>query len=115
MAGFTEQARNDMLASRFTNSNIYVALFTSAGEVNVSEYKRQKANFSTPEKGQTVNTNAIFFPIVNTAWGTITEVGLFDAQTGGNVLAKIAPEYVKVLDPGSQYHIPAGMALARLI
>lgn len=112
---FTEQARNDMLNSRFTASDIYVALFTSAGEVAVAGYTRQKATFSAPDKGQVVNTNAIFFPIVNTTWGTITEVGLFDAVTGGKLLAKMTPEYIKTMDPGSQYHIPSGMALARLI
>lgn len=115
MAGFSERAKNDMLNSRFVAGNVYVALFNKDGEVAAAEYSRQQADFSVPEFGQTVNQNDIFFPVANTDWGVITEVGLYDIEAGGNLLAKMAPEWMKLINPGSQYHIPEGMAICRLI
>lgn len=52
---------------------------------NTSQALTQK--MSTPALGKTENTDIIYFPEATGAWGTITHLVLYDAPTGGNLLA----------------------------
>jgi hypothetical protein len=74
-------------------SNFYLALFTSdpgeAGtgtEVSDSAYKRQPIIFGNIIDGAISNTNVIEFATASTDYGTITHVGIYDSQSGGNLL-----------------------------
>jgi len=81
----------------------YVALFTAAPgetgggtEVATGAYARQAIAFtvSGSAPSQAANNAQIEFPTATAGWGTISHVGIFDASTGGNMLA-----YGEVLNP----------------
>ncbi len=73
----------------------YVALYTAAPsdsgggtEVSGNGYIRKAVAFdaaSTPG-GTTSNTGAVSFTASGGSWGTITHIGIFTAETGGNLL-----------------------------
>lgn len=75
---------------------IYVGLFTStpsdAGggtEVSGGSYARKStaaADWTTPSGGSIENANAITFAEATADWGEVTQFGLFDALSGGNLL-----------------------------
>ena len=73
----------------------YVALYTAAPsdsgggtEVSGNGYSRQAVTFAAASSpaGTTSNTGAVSFTAAGGAWGTITHIGIFDADTGGNLL-----------------------------
>lgn len=111
--GFTEYGKNTMLDFRLKDNKTFVGLHNSQGEVTASDYKRQEVNFSPSANGQIVTSGDIFFPVAASHWGEIIAVGLYDSN--GNLLAESKPEWIKTIDAGSQYHIPKGMGIARLI
>lgn len=112
---FTDVTKDSMLNSRFVEKEVYVGLFNSTGEVTASEYKRIKIPFSQSEKGQIINEKDIFFDVAKSSWGVIDSVGLFDSLQEGELLGEMEPEYKKFIDAGTQFFIPKGMAIARLI
>lgn len=93
----------------------YVALFTSnpaedasGTEVSTSgtAYARQSVTFSV--SGNTAsNTAAIEFPTATASYGTVTHVGVFDASSGGNLIAYAALTTSKAIDTGDVMRIPA--------
>jgi hypothetical protein len=73
----------------------YVALYTAAPsdsgggtEVSGNGYAREAVVFDAASSpaGTTSNTGAVSFTAAGGAWGTITHIGIFDADTGGNLL-----------------------------
>jgi hypothetical protein len=73
----------------------YVALYTAAPsdsgggtEVSGSGYTRQSVTFAAASSpaGTTSNTNTVSFTASGGSWGTITHIGIFDADTSGNLL-----------------------------
>jgi hypothetical protein len=84
----------------------YVALYTAAPsdagggtEVAGNGYAREAVVFDAASSpaGTTSNTGAVSFTAAGGAWGTITHLGIFDADTGGNLLwhgALTAPKTV---------------------
>lgn len=94
----------------------YLALFTSnpdedasGTEVSTSgtAYARQTAAFTV--SGNTAsNSAAIEFPTATASYGTVSHVGVFDASTGGNLLAYAALSTSKVIDTGDVLRVPAG-------
>ena len=70
---------------------LYTAAPSDAGggtEVSGGGYARQAIAFdaaSTPD-GTTSNTAAVEFEATGAAFGTVTHIGIFDADTGGNLL-----------------------------
>tara|TARA_A100001201_G_scaffold142558_1_gene141098 strand:+ start:898 stop:1281 length:384 start_codon:yes stop_codon:yes gene_type:complete len=75
-------------------STIYVALFTSAPndagggtEVSGNGYARQSMAFGTASSGSISNSSSVEFPTATGDQGTIVAMGLFDASSGGNLLA----------------------------
>ncbi|TVZ81295.1 hypothetical protein FB379_11794 [Aeribacillus composti] len=74
-------------------SALYLALFTSdpgdngeGTEVSDSAYARQEIIFSEITDGTVSNTNLIEFAPAAVNYGVITHVGIYDSQTGGNLL-----------------------------
>jgi len=92
----------------------YLALFTSdpqddasGTEVSGGGYARQSASFTV--SGDTASTSAnIEFPTATASYGTVTHVGVFDASTGGNLIAHAALTASKAIDTGDVFRVPAG-------
>ena len=94
----------------------HLALFTSnpdedasGTEVSTSgtAYARQSAAFTV--SGNTAsNTAAIEFPTATASYGTVSHVGVYDASTGGNLLAYAALSTSKTIDTGDVLRVPAG-------
>ena len=73
----------------------YVALYTAAPsdsgggtEVSGNGYAREAVTFAaaTSPGGTTSNTGAVSFTASGGDWGSITHIGIHDAETGGNLL-----------------------------
>ena len=94
----------------------YVALFTSnpaedasGTEVSTSgtAYARQSVTFSVSGNTAT-NTAAIEFPTATASYGTVSHVGVFDASTGGNLIAYAALTTSKAIDTGDVLRVNSG-------
>lgn len=92
----------------------YIGLFTSnpgetgAGtEVSGGGYTRESATFSVTGNLAS-NTNVIEFPTATASWGTITYGAVFDAPSGGNMIAYGALTTAKAIDTGDILRIPIG-------
>jgi hypothetical protein len=78
---------------------LYVALFTAAPndggggtEVSGGSYARvavtnNATNFPAAASGAKSNGTAITFPTATAGWGTVTHWAIFDASSGGNLVA----------------------------
>ena len=93
----------------------YIALFTSnpaedasGTEVSTSgtAYARQSATF-TVSGNEATNSAAIEFPTATASYGTVTHIGVFDASTGGNLIAYAALTKSKAIDTGDVLRLPA--------
>jgi hypothetical protein len=94
----------------------YLALFTSnpdegdvGTEVSTSgtAYARQSIAFTV--SGDTAsNTAAVEFPTATASYGTVSHVGVYDASTGGNLIAYAALTTSKAIDTGDVLRVPAG-------
>ena len=108
---FTDYLEDKILKHIFTGTNytapttIYVGLHTSASsdaaagtEVSGGAYARQTAAFAVTGTNPTeaATTAAIEFPVATASWGTVTYAGVYDALTGGNLLA-----YAELTDPAN--------------
>jgi len=96
-------------------STVYVALYTvspsdSGGgtEVSGGSYQRQSVTFSAASGGSISNSADITFPQATANWGTIVAVGLFDAQTAGNLLWYGDLTTSKTVNSGDIFKISAG-------
>lgn len=102
MAGFTDYSEDLVLdwlltAGAATRPTAwYVALYTVAPtdtgggtEVSGGSYARQTVAFSVSGTSPATATNSadIEFPEATANWGTVVAAGVFDASTGGNLLA----------------------------
>jgi hypothetical protein len=121
MAGLSDHYENIVInhlfrAQAFTPpSTIYVGLFTAAPtdagggtEVSGGAYARQAVTFSAASGGSTSNNAAINFPTASASWGTVVAFGLFDASTGGNLLAWDNLATSKTIGSGDQAVFSAG-------
>ena len=92
----------------------HVALYTAAPsdsgggtEVSGGAYARQSVAFTI--SGNTAsNTAALEYPTATASYGTVTHVGVFDASTGGNLIAYAALTTSKTIDTGDVLRLPAG-------
>lgn len=68
--------------------SLWLGLFTANGEVVGGNYSRVNVTgkFTKSQNGATENAGQIVFPVPSVGWGIITGVGLFDAETGGQML-----------------------------
>lgn len=94
----------------------YLALFTSnpaedgsGTEVSATgtAYARQSVSFTV--SGNTAsNSAAVEFPTATASYGTVTHVGVYDASSGGNLIAYAALTTSKAIDTGDVLRVPAG-------
>lgn len=92
----------------------YIGLFTTAPtetgggtELSGSGYVRRSATFTV--SGDTAsNSAAIEFPEATASWGTITHAAVFDALSGGNMIASGALATSKLIGTGDILRIPVG-------
>lgn len=96
-------------------TSLYLALYTSAPtdagggtEVSGGGYARQPVTFGAPSNGQVTTTDAIEFPVATADWGTIVAIGVFDDETGGNLLFYGNLDASKQIFAGDQLRILAG-------
>lgn len=95
-------------------SAVYVALFTAAPgeagggtEVSGGGYVRQAGSFTVT--GNTATTDAaVEYPTATADYGTVSHVGIFDASTGGNLLAYASLTASKTISTGDVFRIPTG-------
>lgn len=103
-------------------SQTYLSLHTTdpgeggsmANEVVVAPYARQPINWSTPTEqvsgnmSMTNNADINFTQVSTSAWGTITNFGVCDAASGGNmILRATASPAVNFVD-GDRMTVPSG-------
>lgn len=122
---FTNYLENQLLGHTFGGTTftkpatLRLALFTAApgeagGGTEVSTtgtgYARQAASFTvTSGNPSTATTSAsIEFPTATADYGTVTHVAIFDAATGGNMLAFSALATSKTITTGDIFRITAG-------
>ena len=92
----------------------YLALYTAAPgetgggtEVSGGAYARQSVAFTTTGN-TTSNSAAVEYPTATASFGTVTHVGVFDASTGGNLMAYATLSSSKTIDTGDVFRVPAG-------
>lgn len=92
----------------------YVGLFTTdpgetgAGtEVSGGSYARTAVTFTV--SGDTASNSAgVEFPAATANWGTITHIGIMDAETSGNMIVHAALTASKTIADGDVFRIPTG-------
>jgi len=94
---------------------VYVSLHTadptddgSGTEVSGGSYVRQAATFGAPSNGVSTTTADITFPQATASWGTIGWIGIWDAETTGNLLYHTALDASKSIDTGDIFKIASG-------
>jgi hypothetical protein len=106
----------DPLSSPTRPSATYLALFTSdpaedasGTEVSTSGTAYARQSVSMTVSGNTAsNSGAVEFPTATASYGTVTHVAIFDAVTGGNMIAYAALTTSKAIDTGDVLRVPAG-------
>lgn len=119
---FSDTFETHVLNYVFTASTLsrptawYLALYTAdpndAGggtEVSTSgtAYARQSVSFTVSSNTAT-NSAAVEFPTATAAYGTVVAVGVFDASSGGNLIAYAGLSTDKAIDTGDVFRVPAG-------
>jgi hypothetical protein len=124
MSSFTNYTENLVLTWLLTNGSAtrptawFVGLFTAAPsdtgggtEVSGSGYAREATGTITVSGTATTATNAAaieFDPASGGNWGTITHAAIFDASTGGNMIAWAQLTTSRTINDGDVFRIPAG-------
>jgi hypothetical protein len=117
---FSDTFETTVLTWSFTTSSAtrptewHIALYTASPsdpgggtEVSGGGYARQAVTFTV--SGNTASNNAaIEWPVATSAYGTVTDVGVFDASTGGNLIAYAALTTSKAIDTGDVFRLPSG-------
>ena len=97
-------------------ATLYLALHTadpaedgSGTEVSTSgtAYARTEVAFTT-SGNTTSNTAAVEYSTATANFGTVSHVAVWDASTGGNMLAYAALTSSKTIETGDVFRVPAG-------
>jgi len=78
----------------------------SGTELSGNGYARQSVSFSVTGNAGT-NSGTVSFPTATGSWGTITYAGIFDASSGGNLIAYAQLGASKVIDTNDILQISA--------
>ena len=124
MSSFSDYTENLVLNWLLTTNSAtrptawYVGLFTAAPsdtgggtEVSGSGYARTATGTITVSGTATTATNAAAIEFAAASggnWGTITHAAIFDASTGGNMIAWSALTTSRTINDGDVFRIPAG-------
>lgn len=119
---FSNYLETELLDHVFANNaytaptTLYLALHTatpdedgSGTEVSTSgtAYARQSVTFSV--SGNTATTSAaVEYSTATANFGTVSHVGIWDASTGGNLIAYAALTSSKTIETGDVFRVPAG-------
>jgi len=102
MSSFSDFLENELLdhafgvASWTAPTTVYLSLHTSPGPsdsgtaneiTGVGNYARQAITFGAASGGAIANTSPVAWTNTGTNYGTIVAVGIWDALSGGNMLA----------------------------
>jgi len=121
MAEISNYLENALINATLRNTSytspaaVYISLHTadptdagSGTEVSGGSYIRQSATFGAPSNGVSTTTADITFPQATGNWGTIGWIGIWDAQTTGNLLYHTALDASKAIDTGDIFKIASG-------
>jgi hypothetical protein len=121
MAEMSNYLENALINATLRGTNftapaaVYVSLHTAdptdAGtgtEVSGGSYIRQAATFAAPSNGVSATSADVDFPQATGSWGTIGWIGIWDAQTTGNLLYHTALDASKSIDTGDIFKIASG-------
>ena len=124
MGSFADYWENEILDHLFGKGNytpptIYVGLSTAdptddatgLAEPSGNAYARvatSGANWNAASSGTIDNANDITFPEASGSWGTLTHFALFDAASGGNMLAHGSLSVSKTISSGDTAKFAAG-------
>ena len=124
MGGFSDYWKNEILdhifsKGSYTPPTIYVGLSTAdptddgsgSAEPSDNGYARVAttgSDWNVASGGAVANANDIIFPQATGSWGTITHFALFDAATGGNMLAHGSLSVPIEINSGNKTKIAAG-------
>lgn len=132
MAGsFSDYLEDKVLKHVFTNtaytapSTLYVGLFTvapsdSGGGTEVStsgtNYARQSMAFTVSGSSptQAANNAAVEWGTAASSWGTIVAAAVFDASSGGNMLAWADLTNNKTISAGDVFRFPTSSFVVTL-
>lgn len=135
MAALTNYLENKLIDHIFQNTaftgptTLYIALFTAvtdgeAGtvtEVSGGSYARVGVTASlsnwadaTGNNGTTSNVNVITFPTASADWGTVTNFGIYDSPTAGNLLIYAALTTSRSITNGSTASFAANSLTVQL-
>ena len=123
MSSFTDYTENLVLNWLFTTNSAtrptawFVGLFAAAPsdtgggtEVSGSGYARKATGTITVSGTATTATNSAaieFDPASGGNWGNITHAAIFDASTGGNMLAWAQLTTARTINDGDVFRVPA--------
>lgn len=92
----------------------YLAVYTVAPgeggggtECSGTSYARQAVTMSVTGDTAT-NTANVEYPVAGSSWGTLVAVGVFDASSGGTLIAYGNLQTSKTIDTGDVFRVPAG-------
>jgi hypothetical protein len=123
MAGFSDYLEDKVLDHVFGGTaytaptTLYVALYTVAPtdtgggtEVSGGGYVRKTAAFTVLGTNPTTASNsaAVEYPTATANYGTVVAVGIFDALSGGNLLAYANLDTSKVVSTGDVFRFNTG-------
>ena len=117
---FSNDFETRVLNYVFTASSVtrptawHVALYTAAPsdtgggtEVTGGGYTRKPVAFTI--SGNTASNSAsVEYPTATAGYGTVTHIGVFDAASGGNLIAYAALTTSKAIDTGDVFRVPSG-------
>lgn len=108
MASFSNYSEDKVLNNLFRGEafsvpNLHIALFTSSAGLENNNAAAQTevptadtgyarvavpsyTGFTVSSNGQSTNAVALEFPAATMDWGTVTHIGIMDAEIGGNVI-----------------------------
>ena len=96
-------------------ATVWLALFTddptdadTGTEVAASSYGRVQITFIAPTNGSTENDAELAFAQATESWGTITHIGVYDAETAGNLLYHGALSAGRIIAVDDTFRIAAG-------
>lgn len=119
MATYITRKGADALVAKISEAS-YVGLLNNGTEVSGGRYSRVQYtggfvfNTETTTYFEYKNAGDIVFPVSSSDWGMVNQVGLWDAQTGGNLLYYSDLSVAKTVTTNDQVIIPAGNFLIRI-
>lgn len=113
MDNMTVYEKNRVLKESLITRKVYCGLLSRGQEIGSGSYERMLVSFTEPSKGQVTNSGDIEFPVAKEMWGDVTDIALYDAKSGGNIVWLGQPEVVKKVSIASQYKIPKGYMIVR--